>query len=142
MKKFFILVVFLAGFYACHHEYRYGYLKTDNIEYYPDSLEVVANTNCNDIIHTKYGVPWASVPIQGVAGTPPIFFSIKSISSENGEGEKMKKYLKIRGDGVFYLYPFDTYNDIPVGEYRISIIIENDNDRREFDNVFKIIVKQ
>lgn len=95
----------------------------------------------DDYVHYKYGTPWVSVPIQGVEGSQPVYFSIKKISSSEGDVKKFRAHLNIRGDGTFYVYPFEDDTVVPPGEYKISIVIENEHAQREFDDIFTVIVE-
>lgn len=93
-------------------------------------------------IHVKDGIPWQSSTIQGVQGTPPIRFRVeKAIAADGTENVDILKYFQVRGDGVIYLFNFEP-EEIPLGKYRLSIIIENENDSREFADVFTVIVTE
>ena len=86
----------------------------------------------------KYGWPWTSTPIEGVEGTRPIFVSIKSITTELGNAEKMWEVLKVSGDGTFSM---PVYSDVPVGRYRISLTFTNEGYTQDVNDCFTIIVK-
>ena len=86
----------------------------------------------------KYGWPWTSTPIEGVEGTRPIFVSIKSITTDLGNAEKMWEVLKVSGDGTFSM---PVYSDVPVGRYRISLTFTNEGYTQDVNDCFTIIVK-
>ena len=86
----------------------------------------------------KYGWPWTSTPIEGVEGTRPIFVSIKSITTESGDAEKMWEVLNVSGDGTFSM---PVYSDVPVGRYQISLTFTNEGYTQDVNNCFTIIVK-
>ena len=86
----------------------------------------------------KYGWPWTSTPIEGVEGTRPIFVSIKSITTELGNAEKMWEVLKVSGDGTFSM---PVYSDVPVGRYRISLTFTNEGYTQDVNDCFTIIVR-
>ena len=133
-----------------------GYLQTEYAGYTMDSMVVkkfhfAHNTPeyCvqNGIYPTiggdeykrdKYGWPWTSTPIEGVEGTRPIFVSIKSITTESGDAEKMWEVLNVSGDGTFSM---PVYSDVPVGRYQISLTFTNEGYTQDVNNCFTIIVK-
>ena len=86
----------------------------------------------------KYGWPWTSTPIEGVEGTRPIFVSIKSITTESGDAERMWEVLNVSGDGTFSM---PVYSDVPVGRYQISLTFTNEGYTQDVNNCFTIIVK-
>ena len=66
------------------------------------------------------------------------FVSIKSITTELGNAEKMWEVLKVSGDGTFSM---PVYSDVPVGRYRISLTFTNEGYTQDVNDCFTIIVK-
>lgn len=70
--------------------------------------------------------PWLSDPFYGasVEGARPLTFKIESVKTtgEKADAEKLIKHVTFMGDGIFII-PFE--NDIPVGEYLVSLRIFN-----------------
>ena len=82
--------------------------------------------------------PWISAPVQGIEGTLPIFCSLKTIKPAGENAEKLRKYLKVYGDGTFEI---SLKHDIPVGRYLISLNFSNEGSSKDLDDCFTIIVK-
>ena len=91
-----------------------------------------------DYERSMWGNPWVSVAIQGVLGTSPIYMEISNISTEDGEAEKLKECISVRGNGVIEV-PLE--NEVPVGRYVISLNIHNEGYSNELKNCFTIIVE-
>lgn len=68
-----------------------------------------------------------------VEGTRPIFVSIKSITTESGDAEKMWEVLNVSGDGTFSM---PVYSDVPVGRYQISLTFTNEGYTQDVNNWF------
>ena len=119
-----------------------GYLLTEDASYNPDTLVVKTvlddELGEEDYYRSKWGAPWVSTPIEGVEGTRPIFVSIKSITTESGDAEKMWEVLNVSGDGTFSM---PVYSDVPVGRYQISLTFTNEGYTQDVNNCFTIIVK-
>ena len=96
---------------------------------------------CHDVKvgYLETGPNWVSPPIQGVEGTQPIYYSIESIKTENGDLDKCLKEIKVRGDGTFDI-PFR--HSIPAGTYVISLRVKNEGYSKVVKEVFTFIVKE
>ena len=91
-----------------------------------------------DYWRDKLGQPWVSTPIEGLEGTAPIYVSIKRVHSTDGDAEKMKVNLSVRGDGTFEV---PVHHNVPVGHYVISLNFRNEGYSRDVNDCFTIIVK-
>lgn len=91
-----------------------------------------------DYTRVKYNIPWTSTPIEGIEGSAPIYCTIKSIVSEDGDVAKLQECISVRGDGTFEV---PIINDVPVGYYMISLNFSNEGWSKDVDNCFTIIVK-
>ena len=91
-----------------------------------------------DYVRGKWGQSWVSTPIQGIEGTSPRYVSIKDIKSENGDINKLRSVLTVRGDGTFEI---PLYHDVPAGRYQISLNFTNEGYSKDVDDCFTIIVK-
>lgn len=91
-----------------------------------------------DYIRDKYSIPWTSTPIEGVEGTAPIYVSIKNVTSYDGDPEKMKTALTVKGDGMLNI---PCHHDIPAGRYIVSLNLKNEGYSKDIDDCFTIIVK-
>lgn len=86
----------------------------------------------------RLGIPWTSTPIEGVEGTMPIIASIKNVSTDTGDPDKLLEYISVRGNGVFTI-PLE--HDIPKGRYQISLTFTNQGYSKSIDDVFTVIVE-
>lgn len=86
----------------------------------------------------RLGIPWTSTPIEGVEGTMPILASIRHVTTDVGNTDKLLEYITVRGNGVFTI-PLE--NDIPKGRYKISLTFTNEGYSKSIDDVFTVIVK-
>ena len=91
-----------------------------------------------DYMRDKYNIPWTSTPIEGVDGTAPIYVSIKGVTSRDGDSEKMKAVLTVKGDGMLSV---PCHHDVPFGRYIVSLTFSNEGYSRDVDDCFTIIVK-
>lgn len=91
-----------------------------------------------DYDRVTYDIPWTSVPLEGYEGTQPIYMAIKSIVAEQGDAEKLKACIRVRGNGILSV---PVLNDVPAGRYKISLNIYNEGYSKDLDNCFTIIVK-
>ena len=91
-----------------------------------------------DYMRDKYNIPWTSTPMEGVDGTAPIYVSVKSVTSNDGDPEKLKAVLTVKGNGMLNV---PCHHDIPVGRYVISLNLSNEGYSKDVDNCFTIIVK-
>lgn len=85
--------------------------------------------------------PWLSQPFWGasVEGSRPLTIEIDNVKAkgEKANADLLKKYVTIYGEGVFSV-PFD--NEIPIGEYLISLRISNISGYQVIDDCFTILV--
>lgn len=80
-----ILLVFVFISMMGCQDVTVGYLMTSNATYTPDSMVVKAVLDpVEDERQIKFEIPWQSAPIEGVQGTFPMVYSIKSVASDNG----------------------------------------------------------
>ena len=113
-----------------------GFVPADCIEMeiYP-TLEIGGG---EDYMRDKYNIPCTSTPMEGVDGTAPIYVSVKSVTSNDGDPEKLKAVLTVKGNGMLNV---PCHHDIPVGRYVISLNLSNEGYSKDVDNCFTIIVK-
>lgn len=160
MKKCYILIgiVLVFALYGCK-DYSVSYLSTKNLRYPLNSLTVVKGLTEEDMYEpqgedangekkeSKYKErithksPWISSPFWGatVEGARPLKMEVESVKTkgEKADAEKLKKHVTIYGEGVISV-PFD--NDIPIGEYLLSLRISNIADSQVVEDCFTIIV--
>lgn len=133
-----IIVLLLVVLYSCH-DMKVGYLEYENAVYSKNEMvvkKVLDPIEDADRIQRKYN--WVSLPIEGIMGTQPIFISIHSVKTEDGNVEKFLENVNVRGNGTFDV-PFE--NDIPVGTYMITLKVENEDHYGILPDIFTIIVK-
>ena len=140
MKYCFILICMIS-FVSCH-KVTVGYLETENAEYTPNKMEIPRVEDLDKFANAtriKNNAPWVTQPIQGVAGTEPIFYTIEEVvASEGGDATLFKQELKIIGNGSFY-YPLE--HQAPAGEYVVSIRVTNEGYNHVLKNVYTFVVK-
>lgn len=85
--------------------------------------------------------PWVSAPFWGasVEGSRPLTLTIESVKTkgEKADAAKLIKNVSIYGEGIFSV-PFE--NDIPLGEYLISLRVANISGSTVVNDCFTIIV--
>ena len=91
-----------------------------------------------DYERVKYDMPWVGTAIEGIEGSAPIWCTIKSVVSDNGDAEKLARCISVRGDGTISV---PVKNDIPLGRYKISLNFKNEGWSKDVDDCFTIIVK-
>lgn len=124
----------------------YELLKEDPELYTPEILatwgiyptQIIEVGAGEDYQRARWGQPWVSNPIEGVDGTNQIYVSIKEIKNTSGNADKMRKYLKVYGDGTFEL-PLE--HDIPAGHYLITLNFKNEGYSKDLVDCFTVIVK-
>lgn len=132
------LVVALA---ACH-ETTIGYLITENASYDPDTMYVRKTPDpVTDAVRIEYNAPWVSLQLQGYEGTEPIYFSVESVTSDQGEAAAatFMDELTIRGGGAL-MYPLEN-NAVP-GTYVVSVRLTNNGYSQVVENAMTIIVTE
>lgn len=136
-----LISLIIAVIFSCEKQ-EVGYLRTQDVSYTPDSLVVKARLDpedANDAKIMKYEIPWQSQEIEGVQGTSPITYAIKSIRTDAGNAPMdIASQFKIVRKGVVQI-PFD--HTIPIGRYTIGIMIRNVNRVVDKDSIFTVIVQ-
>ena len=141
MKVLFILVTIISCFCMACHEQTVGFLVTENASYDPDSLVIRKIPDPEeDRVRIEYNAPWISTDLQGYEGTLPIFFSVESVTSNQGEeaAAAFMQQLSIRGGGAL-LYPFE--NSTTAGIYKVSIRLTNEGYSQVLTDAMTIIVE-
>ena len=125
---------------ASCHDSEVGYLEAEEAIYVPDSL-VVRNTPdpVIDAVRIENDAPWLTYPIQGIIGTQPMSFSIEDVK---GASEQVKNLIieKVTVDGAGRLY-ISLDAGIPVGEYILSLRVNNEGQTRYLNDIFRLIIK-
>lgn len=130
----FSVLIFPVG---CH-KVTVGYLETQNAIYIPDSMVVKSVLDeQEDIDRIRYQIPWQSTSIEGVQGTMPIRYSIRSIVGDRITPEVIEQFRMVR-KGIVEL-PWD--HSVPPGEYIINIRIANEGYTQDLDSVYRVIVQ-
>ena len=141
MKQIILLIAMLAILFSGCHETTVGYLITENASYTPDSLYIRLTPDPEkDALRIKNKSAWASLDLQGYEGTLPIFFSVESVTSNQGEeaAAAFMQQLSIRGGGAL-LYPFE--NSTTAGIYKVSIRLTNEGYSQVLTDAMTIIVE-
>lgn len=136
-----IMIVFVVGLNACH-EKTVGYLITENASYDPDTMYVRKTPDpVSDAVRIEYDAPWISLQLQGYEGTDPIYFSVESVTSDQGESAAatFMSELTIRGGGAL-MYPLEN-NAVP-GTYVVSVRLTNDGYSQVVEDAMTIIVTE
>ena len=122
------------------HEKTIGFLVTENASYNPDSLYVRKTPDPKlDAIRMETKAPWISTKLQGYEGTEQIYFTVESVTSDQGEeaARVFMKDLDIRGGGAL-MYPFEN-NAVP-GRYKVSVRLTNPGYSQVIEDAFTFIV--
>lgn len=115
-----------------------GYLMTTNAAYTPDSMVIKAVLDPNeDEYKIKFEIPWQSPSIEGVQGTFPMVYSIKSVVSDNGNLDAISQFSVAR-KGVIEL-PWN--HTVPPGRYVFTLEVSNEGYTRVLDSIYTVIVK-
>ena len=142
MKNIILIVIaFVVGMSACH-EKTVGYLITENASYDPDTLIVKKTPDpVIDAVRIEYDAPWVSLKLQGYEGTDPIYFSVESVTSDQGEtaAATFMSELTIRGGGAL-MYPLEN-NAVP-GTYVVSIRLTNPGYSQVVEDAMTVIVTE
>ncbi len=132
-------------FSSCH-DITVGFLETGEATYSPDVFEVrktltdTINPWDSDYKRNKYKADWVSPPLQGYKGTAPMFIKLKEVKSPNGGNvEIFMQEVTLRGNGAVVI-PFN--NNIPLGEYIISLNISNEGYENDLNDIFTVVVKE
>lgn len=147
-KKLRILVsgVFVLCFFMSCHDQKIGFLKTVNAEYIPRVANVYKKIDPSSK-RAKNKAPWVSPKIQGVLGTNPIIYKLLEVKAENEGDEKAfmqefeKGRIRVVGGGVIQIEQ-DAVSRMPIGQYHISIKVQNEDYSQELREVFTFIIKE
>lgn len=141
MKQLILLITLVwAVIGVSCHEKTIGFLVTENASYNPDSLYVRKTPDPKlDAIRMETKAPWISTKLQGYEGTEQIYFSVESVTSDQGEeaARVFMKDLDIRGGGAL-MYPFEN-NAVP-GRYKVSVRLTNPGYSQVIEDAFTFIV--
>lgn len=141
MKYNWIYIICLFLFVGCD-KVTVGYLETENAEYTPNSMEIPKLEDLDEsanALRLENKSPWVTQPIQGIAGTKPIFYTIESVSAvDGGNADVFKSELQIIGNGSFY-YPLE--HKAPAGKYTVSIRVTNEGYSHVIKDIYTFEVK-
>lgn len=142
MRNLIIVFIVITWLGSGCRDITVGYLLTEGASYNPDTLIIKSENTLDakgeDYTRVKWEQPWVSTQIEGIEGTSPIIVSIKSITSEQGNADKLWKALSVRGNGIFEV---PLHHDVPVGRYVISLNFSNEGYSKDVNDCFTIIVK-
>lgn len=142
MKKYIFAILLLLITFGCNNM-KVGYLDTEFALYDPKVMTIRKELDMNnkkDKEKFEKKSHWVSPAIQGVQGTFPMFMSIHEVKTEGGgDVSKFLKHTKIFGNGRFDV---DFENDIPVGNYIVTIKVQNEGYTSIVKDIFIIEVKQ
>lgn len=141
MKLNWIYIICVFLFIGCD-DGAIGYLETENAEYTPNHMEIPKLEDLDEItdaLRIENKSPWVTQPIQGIAGTRPLIYSIEDVTAtDGGNGEVFKNELKIIGNGSFY-YPLE--HKAPAGKYMVSIRVSNEGYSHVLKDIYTFVVK-
>ena len=137
MREVYVLIFgLLLLVQAGCHDVTVGYLETRDAVYQSDSMIVKAELDPDwDARQIEFQIPWQSTSIEGVQGTAPIHYSIKSINSANPE---VADQFTMQGKSIIEL-PWN--HTVPPGRYVINIRVSNEGYTYALDSVFTVVVK-
>lgn len=141
MKRMLKLLGILAGLVlgtGCDHT-TVGYLDVRNAGYRPDTVYFKAVLNPEypeEARRIQFEIPWQTTPIEGVQGTLPISYQIRSIVCKQGQEEAIRQFRMIR-KGVIEL-PWD--HTVPRGDYIFNLQISNEGRSLAKDSLITIII--
>ena len=138
MKQIVCTLLLAWSIVACH-DMKVGYLEYEDAVYTEDTLVVKKVLDpVKDADRIKFEYNWVSLPIEGIRGTQPIFMSIHSVKTEEGDAEKFLAETNVRGNGTFDI-PFE--NNIPTGVYSVTLKVENEDHWGLLPDIFTVVVK-
>lgn len=136
MRKYIFLFSVLIMMFSGCQDVRVGYLETRDAVYAPDSMVVKSVLDpVEDELQIKFKIPWQSTSIEGVLGTAPVRYSIKSIDSEHPDAASQ---FTMQGAGIIELQHDHT---VPPGRYVFSVLIENEGYSVVLDSIYTVIVE-
>ena len=137
MRKVYIMIfgLFLLIQTRCH-DVTIGYLGMRDAVYQPDSMIIKAVLDPDeDARQIEFQIPWQSTSIEGVEGTAPIRYSIRSVESEHPE---VAEQFTMQGKAVIEL-PWN--HTVPPGRYVINIRVANEGYTVDLDSMYTVIVR-
>jgi hypothetical protein len=136
-----MIVLAATLFFSCADRVT-GYLDVANAEYIPDSLVIPRYADLDpiaDATRIENNSPWVSLRIQGVLGTPPVYYSVASAREVNGgDTGKFLAGVSMIGGGIFY---FPLQHETPPGRYIVSVRVHNEGHDMVIPDAFTFIVK-
>lgn len=141
MKILFKLMGMLTGIMAlmgCDHT-PIGYLDVRNAVYHPDTVYFKAVLNPEDpedVRRIQFEIPWQTTTIEGVEGTLPIIYQIRSIACKQGQEEAERQFRMIR-KGVIEL-PWN--HTVPPGNYIFNLQLSNEGHSCAKDSLITIVI--
>lgn len=91
-----------------------------------------------DYERVKYNMPWVGTAIEGLEGSAPIWCTIKAVTSNDSDAEKLAQCISVRGDGTISV---PVKNKVSRGRYSISLNFRNEGWSKDVNDCFTIIVK-
>lgn len=143
LAKVFALCLLVVGAFACR-KVKVGYLDATFASFEPDYAEAYKEVP-EGSNWAKYGSPYTSLRIQGVAGTMPINYDFLDVkASEGGDAELFKqcvreKTISVAG-GIIQMFPAAA-KKLPNGKYLISLRVYNDDHEATLKDIFTFVVK-
>lgn len=136
MKKtlyYFILLFAVATWTACN-DVAVGYLYTNEASYSIDTLRISLQSEENN------DIPWTTSQIEQVLGTQPLYYSLVSVKSDQGEAaaNNFIQHLTIIGGGRMYVAA-DV--DSPPGTYTVSLKVENEGHSAILSDIFTFVLE-
>lgn len=128
---------FIMLIHTSCHDVKVGFLQSENAIYIPDSMVVKSALDPTEDAHRiQFQIPWQSTSIEGIQGTMPIRYSIRSIESDNGYTDANSQISVVR-KGVFEI-PWN--HTLPSGKYIINLRISNEGYTHDLDSIYTIII--
>lgn len=132
------IIMFILLIHTSCHDIKIGYLETENAIYIPDSMIIKSTLDqTEDADRILFKIPWQSTSIEGIQGTMPIQYSIRSIESDNGYSDALSQIDVVR-KGIFHI-PWN--HTLPVGRYIIHLKISNEGYTHNLDSIYTVIVE-
>lgn len=133
MKQTILAIIIGFSLSACH-QIDAGFLKPENAHYLIDSLVVISGLHPESNPDTVF----QSQTIEGVLGTPQIFYKIQNIHT-NPEHQAQAAQIKLLGKGQITVYGDNT---LPVGAvYYLDLLIHNEGHSYIKESPIRVIVK-
>lgn len=127
----------LTGFIGCENV-TVGYLMTDNAKYLPDSLVIKTVLDpIEDEYQIKNKIPYQSLSIEGVQGTSPISYSIKTVHPNNSYIDAISQFRIVQKGKIEI--PWN--HTLAAGRYVVDVEIRNEGYTHVVDSAFTVIVQ-